>query len=108
MVEHTLRPFTKVLQIRYAETVEADDVALTPEKLFVGGDSCDKASINTNGSNCVLSGEQPQRRTRNFRFEGSDSDIVAITKKTCRCSDNGNSRPPLFLFPTAESATSTR
>ncbi|MEP7213096.1 MAG: transcription-repair coupling factor [Acidobacteriota bacterium] len=100
MVEHTLSAFYESVHIRYDETTEADDVALPPEKLFIEGEQLRGMLDKFKRVELRALGRTAAKTDEEFQFEGTDSDIISITRK----SENNGSRPPLFLFPSAETA----
>ena len=113
MVEHTLSSFYENLQVRYSETIEVGDVALPPEKLFVDSESLREKLERFRRVELRALGRTAAKTDEEFHFEGSDPDIISITNRRAAGGDgdgnsadaSGNSRSPLFLFPTAEAAS---
>jgi transcription-repair coupling factor (superfamily II helicase) len=106
LVEQTLSTFYDNLQERFAQTIEADDAALSPGELFLeGGElrtnlesakrielrALGKTAAETDEEFAITDGRNPSERAFSVGLDALPGTRVAATRSD-----------PLFLFPTAQ------
>ncbi|HMJ09549.1 MAG TPA: CarD family transcriptional regulator, partial [Pyrinomonadaceae bacterium] len=108
LVEHTLSAFYESCADRFQEITEADDIGLSPDKLFLEPDKLQQGLENSRRIELRALGRTAARTDEEFHFDSESSSSVSISKKALSAiGENGeaaapivkNRRAPLFLFP---------